>query len=126
MKAGGTLRAMVRAGLWIAGAGSLACTLYTGRHNPSVLLMALFAVWVVSPFGGLAWAEREADRAPSGMAAAMRASILAISICSLGLYIAVAAGPQGRHTAFAFLAVPTVSWLATLPMVIAARVASRR
>lgn len=123
---GSTLRAIVRSGVWIAAAGSLACTLYAGRHNKSVLLVVLFAVWVLSPFAGLIGSERAAEHSPSGIANAMRASALIIAIFSLGIYVAVAASPPEHHTAFPFLAVPAVSWLAIVPMVIAARLAARR
>jgi hypothetical protein len=123
---GGALRGMVRAGLLMAAAGSVACTVYAGRHNKSFLLVGLFAVWVLSPFGGLAWAERAADKLPNGMASAMRASALVISICSLCIYVAVAASPPGHHNAFPFLAVPGASWLAILPMLIVPRIAAKR
>ena len=38
--------------------------LYAGRRNPSRLLVLLFAVWVLSPFGAatLAWAPRRYAR----------------------------------------------------------------
>ena len=123
---GGALRGMVRAGLWIAAAGSLACTAYAGRLNKSFLLVALFVAWVLSPFGGLAWAERTADKLPGGMASAMRASALVISICSLGIYVAVAASQPGHHNAFPFLAVPAASWLAIVGMLLAARIPIKR
>ena len=33
----------------IGGVGPVAVTLHTGRRNPSVILMALFAIWVLLP-----------------------------------------------------------------------------
>ena len=120
------LRRLLRTGLWLAAAGSLACTLYAGRENKSVLLVAMFAVWVLSPFLGLAVAELMAARAPRGLASAIRASALVISIGSLALYVVAAASPPGHHKAFAFLAIPTVSWFAILPMMIAPRFARKR
>lgn len=115
------MRAIVRVGVWVAAAGSLACSLYTGRHNSSLLLVALFAVWVLSPFAGLLWIGRIADRAPRDVASAIRASSLVICISSLVLYVAVAASRPGHHTAFAFLVTPASSWLAILTMRLAAR-----
>ncbi len=126
MKAGGTLRAMVRAGLWIGAVGSLCFTIYAGRHNASVLLRALFAVWVLSPFAGLWLAERNAERVPTGIASSMRGSSLVIMVCSLGIYGAAAMQGPSHHTAFAFLAVPAASWLAIVPLLIASRFVARR
>jgi hypothetical protein len=121
MKADGTLRVMVRAGLWIGAVGSLGFTLYAGRHNGSILLIVLFAAWVLSPFAGLWLAERSAERAPAGIAASMRASALVIMVFSLGIYGAAAMEAPSHHTAFAFLAVPAASWLAIVPLLLAAR-----
>ena len=120
------LRMLARAGVWIAAAGSLACTLYAGRHNKSMVLDALFAAWVLSPFAGLGWLHRVADRAPRDIAAALRASSLVICISSLAIYVAIAASRPGHHTAFAFLVVPTTSWLTILTMWIAPRLARKR
>jgi hypothetical protein len=117
---------MVRVGLWVAAAGSLACTLYTGRHNSSLLLVALFAIWVLTPFAGLAWINRVADRAPRDIAGAIRASSLVIFISSLAIYVAMAASRPGHHTAFAFLVVPATSWLTILTMWVASRLVRRR
>ena len=126
MKAEGTLRAMVRAGLWIGAVGSLGFTLYAGRHNSSILLIVLFAVWVVSPFAGLWLAERSAERVPAGIVASMRGSALVIMVCSLGIYGAAAMQGPSHHTTFAFLAVPAASWLAIVPLLIASRMVARR
>jgi hypothetical protein len=117
---------MVRAGLWIAGAGSLACTLYAGRHNSSILLIALFAVWVLSPFAGLWLAERNAERTPAGIASSMRSSALVIMVFSLAIYGAAAIQGPSHQTTFAFLAVPAASWLAIVPLLIASRKVARR
>jgi len=126
MKAEGTLRAMVRAGVWIGAVGSLGFTLYAGRHNSSILLIVLFAVWVVSPFAGLWLAERSAERVPAGIAASMRGSALVIMVCSLGIYGAAAIQGPSHLTTFAFLAVPAASWLAIVPLLIASRMVARR
>lgn len=120
------LRAIVGAGLWIAAAGSLACTLYVGHHNASVLLVLLSAGWVLSPFAGLVWINRVADRGPREIAAAIRASSLVICIASLALYVAVAASRHGHHRAFVFLVLPATSWVTILTMWIAPRLMRRR
>ena len=120
------MRGIVRAGVWIAAVGSLACTVYTGRHNSSVLLDILFAVWVVTPYVGLVWMNRLPDRSARDLAAAIRASSLVLCLASLGLYVAVAASPPGHHTAFAFLVVPATSWVTILTMWLAPRLLRKR
>ena len=126
MSRGGTLRAMARAGLLVGAVGSVCFAVYAGRHNASVLLRALFAVWVVSPFAGLRLTERRAEQVPTGIASSMRGSSLVIMVCSLGIYGAAAMSGPGHHTTFAFLAVPAASWLAIVPLLIASRKVARR
>jgi hypothetical protein len=126
LQAASPLRSITRAGLWIGAAGSLAFTLYAGRSNNSALLVILFAIWVLLPFAGLWATERVADRSPTGIGSAMRASALVIMICSLAIYGVVALSGPSHHKAFAFLAVPGASWLAILPLLIAPRFAQRR
>lgn len=110
----------------IGGVGSLASTLYAGRHNKSIVLDALFAAWVLSPFAGLLWMNQTSDRAPRDIAAAIWASTLVICISSLALYVAVAAISPEHHTAFAFLVVPACSWLTILTMWMAPRLMRKR
>ena len=120
------MQGIVRAGVWIAAAGSLACTLYAGHHNASVLLLLLSAGWVLSPFAGLVSVNRTADRGPRDIAAAIRASSLVICIASLALYVAVAASRHGHHRAFAFVVLPATSWVTILTMWIAPRLMRSR
>jgi hypothetical protein len=84
---------------------SVVFTLYAGRRNSSVLLIALFIVWVASPFGGLAWMERATPRPGFPWFA------LLISAASPVLYGYIALGPPRKHTAFTFLILPLASWL---------------
>ena len=120
------LRGILRAGLWIGAAGSLVFTIYTGRHNSSPLLIALFVIWALSPFAGMWLVERGAERAPAGMASAMRASSLVIIVCSLAIYGVVALRGPSHHAAFAFLAVPAASWFSIASLLLARRIAPKR
>ncbi|MEP6714487.1 MAG: hypothetical protein ABJC09_02870 [Terriglobia bacterium] len=87
--------------IWIGAVGSLGFTLYAGRHNPSIVLMLLFGLWVLSPFAMLMILKH---RAPRYLGAA-------ITLASLAIYGYVALGHPIGHTATAFLVVPLVSWL---------------
>jgi hypothetical protein len=96
--------------------GAAGLTLYTGRHNHSMLLIALFTIWVLLPFVALAWAGVKVKLwvAP------------AIAIGTLVVYAYVAFGPPRSQPAAAFLLVPALSWLLILAVILrAARVNKR-
>ncbi len=88
-------------GVSLTGAiGSLAFTLYTGRHNGSVLLLGLFVIWVGSPFAALIVVK------------ALRSLALALVVttASLAIYGTIALGPPRAQPAFFFLMTPAASW----------------
>jgi hypothetical protein len=79
-------------GLAIGGAASLALTLYAGRHQRSVILILLFALWVVSPFLGILCAHLITDRWLRFARIMLYAlTLCVVSICP-GIYAAVAFG----------------------------------
>lgn len=119
------LRAASRVLLRVCTVLSVALTVYTGRHNHSILLVGLFIVWVASPFFGLILAERAAERSPVPIASAIYAAALALSLCPVLVYSIVAAAPPLHGTAFAFIAVPAASWLAIATLVVASRFARK-
>jgi hypothetical protein len=88
---------------------SLVLTVYAGRRNPSSLLMALFAIWVVSPFVGfvaaIAWQrwKRRGRRA-------LLWSILFLGPLSVAVYGRAVFGTAKGGLAFWFLVAPAVSW----------------
>jgi hypothetical protein len=119
MNAGGRERqggsnALGRAAIIVlfAGAfGSLAATLYAGRHNHSALLTAMFAFWVLAPFAGMYLLEFAARRMATPIRDGLSAAVILISVCSTIAYALVAWRPPFRQAAFPFLALPVVSWL---------------
>jgi hypothetical protein len=104
------LRTFALAALVAGAAGSVAFMGYVGRHNNSALLIALFTVWVLSPFVVLA----------AGLAASRRWSLriqqvwsfvtIAVALGSLAIYGNVAVNPRPQP-AFLFIVVPPASWL---------------
>ena len=91
----------MRVAVILAGAiGSFGLEWYVGRNNSSLVLMALFAVWVMGPYVGLA-----VTRAPMGL-------VWAVAAVSLVVYGYVAVGGHVAKPAAAFLVVPLVSWVA--------------
>jgi hypothetical protein len=89
--------------LAVAGAfGSIAAVLWVGRRNPSLLLMAMFVIWVAMPFGGLIWAR------------AKRWVAVIVTMGSLALYGYAALGPPQPQVAKWFLLPPLIWWAVIL------------
>jgi len=89
--------------LFAGAAGSVGLMLRTGHNNKSVLLLALFTGWVLSPFIGLLVAGR-----PSGRwSLFMRSTyyIILVLVLTLGSLIGYSGilSPPGTKPAFVFL-----------------------
>ena len=95
----------------IGGVGSVAVTLYTGRRNPSALLMAAFAIWVLLPFVALAAADAMSTNWSALTRTVLYALMFVTAIDALGTYGYVAFGPPRPQPAFWFLVVPPASLL---------------
>jgi len=96
----------------VAGAvGSVGLMLWIGHRNDSRLLLALFAIWVLSPFVALVWADVVLKRRPVFIRATLYSVILVLTLGSLTIYGDVALGPPRAKTAFVFVVVPPASWL---------------
>ena len=106
----------VAAMIAVAGAvGSLVFMLRVGHRNNSLLLVTLFAIWVLSPFVALLAASLGLKRSPLSLS-------LILAFGSLIVYGDVAFGPPWAKPASAFLVVPFVSWL----LIAIAAITSRR
>jgi hypothetical protein len=102
-------RAAARIALPAGAAGSVGLMLYAGRHNGSRLLLALFALWVSSPFIALGLASAVAKRWSVPTRAALDWLTLALTVGSLSIYGYVAFGPPRAKVAPLFVVVPPVS-----------------
>jgi hypothetical protein len=89
---------------------SLGLTLQTGHNNHSVLLVLLFAVWVLSPFAGLLVAGFLSKRLTVPIRKAIYILMFVITIGSLAGYSGLFS-PPGSKPAFIFLVVPLISWI---------------
>lgn len=90
------------------GIASVGMTLYTGRKNPSALLMVMFAVWVLSPFAALLYVQSISKR----WTAAARTLLYWLTLVTTAVSLAAYSGiwtPPGTHTAFVFLVIPFLS-----------------
>jgi hypothetical protein len=105
------LRRAALIALPIGAAGSLGLMLFAGRRNTSLLLLALFTVWVLSPFLALAWANIVSKHWQPLTRATLEWLTLFVALGSVAAYAYVALGPPRPKPASVFLVVPSVSWL---------------
>src|ERR1017187_4324033 len=123
----GLLRRAAPIALLAGAVGSVGLTLYTGRHNDSRILMVLFALWVLSPFMALAWADVVSRRWSVLTRTTLHGLTLVLPLCSLAIYGVVALGPPRVKTAFVFVVVPPASWLlVVMAVAVAALISGRR
>ena len=96
----------------VAAVGSLGFMVRVGQHQQSVMLMALFAGWVLAPYlGALAVAARSTRWSPRRRAA-LHGMMIVIALASLSIYAWVAFTPTLAKPARFFLLVPLASCLA--------------
>ena len=96
----------------LAGAvGSVGLMLRAGHHNPSRLLLVLFALWVLSPFIVLVLADMVSKRWPVLTRGTLYTVMLVLTVGSLAIYGDVALGSPRTKAAFVFVVVPPASWL---------------
>jgi ABC-type enterochelin transport system permease subunit len=105
-----TIRTLALKVLIIGSVGSFGLMLYTGRHNSSVILLSLFAIWVLSPFIGLIVLNWISARWGDMLRTTLSILIICITVVSLLGYSGLLK-PPGVKPAFVFLIVPLVSWL---------------
>lgn len=109
----------------LAGAGgSLGLMLRVGQRNNSRVLLALFGIWVLSPFTALVCASLVSKRWRVLTRTALYGVTLVLTLGSLTIYGDVAFGPPRAKPAFAFLVVPLASWLLIAIVVPIAAIAS--
>jgi hypothetical protein len=120
------LRAAAQVTTIAAGIGSVALVWWVGRGNPSLFLMALFTLWVLSPFVALVIADRLSHR-PASSRATVHCVMLIVGIASVAAYLYVAAKPPRTTPASVFVIIPMVSWGLIVTVVpIAAFMSQRR
>lgn len=119
------LRTIALIVMLVGAVGSLGIMFYTGRNNKSVLLLLLFAIWVLSPFIALLVANMISKRWPVFTRAILYWLMLFLTIGSLVSYSGVLS-PPGTKPAFVFLVFPLISWLIMVIIIPIATSLSRR
>ena len=100
--------------VWAIGAGiTVNLTLYAGQSNKSVLLVALFIIWVLSPFAAILAVHVVYRLGATMIRVTVYCLMLVITVVSLlgysGQFNSPAARPAG-----VFLIVPLVLWVLML------------
>ncbi len=110
----------------IGAATGLTAMFIVGSHQRSILLMAMFTVWVLSPFVALLLLNARAGNwSPASRATVQYATIL-ISLAGLARYAWVVVWPLKAQPASTFLIVPFLSWVALTAVAVFAWRASRQ
>jgi len=122
----GPLRTVATIAVVAGAGGSTGLMLRVGHRNRSLILLALFGIWVLSPFIALVLASVVSKRWPVITRAALYSVMLVLTLGSLAIYADVAFGPPRAKPAFVFLVVPLASWLLIAIVVPVAAFVSRR
>ena len=120
------LRAVAIIAVVAGGGGSVALTWYAGHQSDSRSLVALFVIWVLSPFVGLVLADMASKHWSVFARATLYNVMLVLVIGSLAIYGAHALRPPRTQAAFVFIVVPPASWLLIVIIVTIAGLKSRR
>jgi dienelactone hydrolase len=111
----------------VAGAvGSVGLMLRAGQRNESRILLALFAIWVLSPFVALVLANMISKRWSVLTRATLYGVMLILTVGSLAIYGNMVSTPPGSKLAVPFLVVPMGSWLLITIVTPIAALLSRR
>lgn len=114
------LQIMALAVLLVGAIGSLYFMFKAGSNQKSIILIGLFTVWVLSPFGGLFIANKVTSIWTVITRKLLYRLMLGLTIGSLIAYSGLVTIPHTKP-AFIFLAFPFVSWLAILTFFLIAR-----
>lgn len=105
----GLLHVMALIALVAGAAGSLGLMLLAG--HPPVLLLVLFAIWVLSPFMAVLLTDILSRRWSVTMRTTLHCVVLVLSLSSLAIYGYFVLRPRETTPTFVFLIVPLGSWL---------------
>ena len=109
----------------IAGAiGSLGFTLKAGHKNSSILLVALFIIWVLLPFVVLSFVSKMSRAWKEPERVMLDMFILSIGMVSLISYSGIFI-PSDTKPAFIFLMVPLISLILTILVLIVIKLKMR-
>ncbi len=118
------LRTIALIALLCGAIDSLYFVINAGRNNSSILLPALFVIWVLSPFIILLIANSISKRWSFLTRKTIYWLMLIVTVGSLIFYSAF--NTPGTKRTFVFLIVPLISWLLIITAIIVTRRLSRK
>ena len=107
---GGPLHAIAWVAVVAGATGSIGLMYVAGSRAPW-LLLAMFLVWVASPFVALSWALRAAPRWAAAAGATIDGTALVVAAASVALYARLIPAPRSPN-AFIFIVGPLAAWFA--------------
>ena len=112
----------------IGGAGSVNFLLQAGRRNSSLLLLvALFSIWVASPFVMLGLGILKSERFTERVRSTLYILTIVLALASLAIYSRlIDVKPAGSPNTFLFVAVPPTSWVIIMIVMSIVALRSRR
>ena len=119
-----SLRTIALIALLFGAVGSLYFVINAGRNNTSILLPALFIIWVLSPFIILLIANSISKRRSFLIRKTIYWVMLIITVGSLIFYSEF--NTPGTRRTFIFLVVPLISWLLIIIVILITRRLSRK
>lgn len=125
MKNKGIWRTIALLMILIGSVGSIGFTLRAGGNNRSILLVALFVIWVFSPFIALLVANIASKRWADSARVLFLVLVIILTFGALTIYSGILALP-GTKPAFRFLITPLISWLLIIIVIFLSRRLSRR
>lgn len=105
-----SLRVIRRLVVGVGASASVGLMWATGRRNPSVLLLAMFAVWVVMPYAAILAVEQRLDSKAASARTALTSAALLVMFSSIGVYGFAFVAPPAKPAA-PFLMLPIVQLL---------------
>jgi hypothetical protein len=108
----------------IGSVGSIGFTLRAGGNNRSILLVALFVIWVFSPFIALLVGNIASKRWTDSARVVFFVLVIILTFGALASYSGILALP-GTKPAFRFLVTPLISWLLIIIVIFLSRRGNR-
>jgi hypothetical protein len=122
----GLLHVVALTAVVVGAGGSVGLMLWVGHRNPSLLLLFLFAIWVLAPFMALLLGNIISKRWSVITRATLYSVMLVLTLSSLAIYGDVVLRPPRSKPAFMFVVVPLASWLLMIIVVPTAALISGR
>ncbi len=109
----------------VGAVGSLYFMFSAGRKQNSIILLALFTAWVLSPFVGLFISNKISNRWTVPTRTLLYWLMIAITISSLVAYSGAFNTPETKN-AFIFIIFPIISWFLIVTVFLIARKSSNK